>query len=315
MVYIMFYQFGEKLNKIELDNICDDCIVAGYVKCAELEQFYNRFGFSHSTVDSCKQANTHFRSGVEVYDDYTFTQLRITNSFDTGSKDDCVALYIKKNMLIVVEVDDHDGSSREKFLCALEKYSPQNITLQKLIYSFLDTLVGDDMKIIEDTGIIINKLEELVLKDKANENFNLQLLQLKKELHNIHNYYEQLVDISEALEDNENDIFDNEDLRYISNYTNKVIRMREDIRSLSSAVVHLQDAYSSFLELKLNHTMKVFTVITSIFFPLTVIVGWYGMNFQSMPEFTWKYGYLFVIVLSIFVVALLVIIVKKRKWI
>jgi magnesium transporter len=218
-------------------------------------------------------------------------------------------------MLIVVEVDDHDGSSREKFLCALEKYSPQNITLQKLIYSFLDTLVGDDMKIIEDTGIIINKLEELVLKDKANENFNLQLLQLKKELHNIHNYYEQLVDISEALEDNENDIFDNEDLRYISNYTNKVIRMREDIRSLSSAVVHLQDAYSSFLELKLNHTMKVFTVITSIFFPLTVIVGWYGMNFQSMPEFTWKYGYLFVIVLSIFVVALLVIIVKKRKWI
>ena len=66
--------------------------------------------------------------------------------------------------------------------------------------------------------------------------------------------------------------------------------------------------------MKLNQTMKLFTVITSIFFPLTIIVGWYGMNFQSMPEFAWKYGYLYVILLSVFVVAAFVLLGKRKKW-
>ena len=60
--------------------------------------------------------------------------------------------------------------------------------------------------------------------------------------------------------------------------------------------------------------MKIFTIITTIFFPLTIIVGWYGMNFANMPELTWKYGYLYVTALSVFVVILLIIIGKKKKW-
>ena len=60
--------------------------------------------------------------------------------------------------------------------------------------------------------------------------------------------------------------------------------------------------------------MKRFTVITSIFFPLTLIVGWYGMNFRAMPEFAWKYGYVYVIALSVIVVSVLIFISKKKKW-
>ena len=66
--------------------------------------------------------------------------------------------------------------------------------------------------------------------------------------------------------------------------------------------------------MKMNQTMKHLTVLTTIFFPLTIIVGWYGMNFQSMPEFLWKYGYLYVILLSVAVVLLLLWIAKKKKW-
>ena len=84
--------------------------------------------------------------------------------------------------------------------------------------------------------------------------------------------------------------------------------------SLSDSADHLQDAYSSFLDMKMNRSMKILTVITTAFFPLTIIVGWYGMNFQSMPEFTWRYGYIYVIVLSVVIVAALVAIARKHKW-
>jgi magnesium transporter len=79
-------------------------------------------------------------------------------------------------------------------------------------------------------------------------------------------------------------------------------------------VVHLKDAYESSLELKLNQTMKVFTLFTVIFSPLTLIVGWYGMNFNSMPEFDWKYGYAFVIGLSVTTIAVIIFIFKRKRW-
>ena len=60
--------------------------------------------------------------------------------------------------------------------------------------------------------------------------------------------------------------------------------------------------------------MKIFTVITSIFFPLTIIVGWYGMNFESMPEFKWRYGYVYVILLSVATVLALTAFGRRKKW-
>lgn len=59
--------------------------------------------------------------------------------------------------------------------------------------------------------------------------------------------------------------------------------------------------------------MKVFTVVTSIFLPLSLVAAWYGMNFQQ-PEYSWKGGYPFVVGLSLGIVILLLVIFKKKKW-
>ena len=309
----MFYQIKDKLREIEFSQIDEQYITAGFVTKAQLEEIGTALGFAQSTIEACQSASKNFRSGVEVYDEYTFTELRIINPDD--KHEDCVALYIKKNMIIVVDVEDYDSSTKTKFLEAINQFSSKNATLEKIIYSFIESLISNDFKYIEDKGIEVTELEEDILKENVDDNINLDMLQLKKELLRLHNYYEQLLDITDAIEENENEIFESDDdLRYIANLSLKITRLREDADSLSSSVTHLQDAYSSFLDLKLNNTMKIFTVITSIFFPLTLIVGWYGMNFSSMPEFAWKYGYIYVITLSVTVVAVLTIIGKRKKW-
>lgn len=310
----MFYQIKEKPEEVEAGFIDYSFVTVGYVTSEELQEAGKLFGFSQSTIDSCKVASKYFRSGVEVYDDYTFTELRIASPTAIKDNADCVALYIKKNLLIVVDVEDYDGSTKEVFMNTVNKFTAENATLEKVIYSFIDALIINDFKFIEDKGNEITELEEDVLRGNTDDSFNMELLSLKKELLTLHNYYEQLLDITDAFEENENCIFDSEDLRYISNIGLRITRLREDVDSLSSSVTHLQDAYSSYLDLRLNHTMKFFTVITSIFFPLTVIVGWYGMNFNSMPEFKWKYGYIYVISLSAAVILLLALIGKKKKW-
>lgn len=309
----MYYTFGttmEKSDKLP----AGDKLTVGYLSYDELAEVSAALGFAASNVEACRSANRYFRSGVEVYDEYTFTELRIVDPVHPEVNDDCVALFIKKNLFLVIDVLDEDRSTEQRFQQSLRRFPPRNVNLEKIIYSFLDALVSGDIIMLESTGAEVSELEAQVLKDEADEDFSTTLLELKNRLLSAHNYYEQLLDITEAVEENENDIFDSDSLMYISNIGQKIVRLREDVDALSNMVVHLQDAYSSYLDMKLNRTMKIFTVITSIFFPLTIIVGWYGMNFQSMPEFAWRYGYLYVILLSVIVVLGFVLIGRRKRW-
>ena len=68
------------------------------------------------------------------------------------------------------------------------------------------------------------------------------------------------------------------------------------------------------MDVKQNRIMTVLTVVTTIFMPLTLIVGWYGMNFQNMPELTSPYGYTGVIILSIMVVVGGLLFFRMKKW-
>jgi magnesium transporter len=65
---------------------------------------------------------------------------------------------------------------------------------------------------------------------------------------------------------------------------------------------------------KMNEVMKLLTIITTIFIPLSFIAGIYGMNFQSMPELKWQYGYPTVLVVMGVVMAGMIFFFKKRKW-
>jgi magnesium transporter len=78
--------------------------------------------------------------------------------------------------------------------------------------------------------------------------------------------------------------------------------------------VYLREELSAALDYNMNRTMKILTVISAIFLPLTLIVGWYGMNFRNMPELEWEYGYIGVAVLCIAVVAVCVVFFKKKKY-
>ena len=306
----MFYQFEDEITTIELEKINSHYISAGYVTLNEFESIYDTFGFSRYAFDFCK-GNADFGSSVEINDDYSFAVLNIKNAESIQENNDSFAVFIKKNLFIVVDISSENCSVRDSFLNALSRYSCIHITIEKLLVAFLDDLIKKNKKAIKESEFEITKLEELVLKNKATDKFNFMLLNSKKELLILRNSYEQLIDVVDSFKDNDNEVFE---LKYLSNFKDKVKRLREDIDMLRSSVSHLQDAYSAFLDLKTNHIMGIFTAVTTIFFPLTLIVGWYGMNFENMPELSWKFGYLFVIVFSILVVSVLTVIMKKRKW-
>ena len=127
-------------------------------------------------------------------------------------------------------------------------------------------------------------------------------------------HYEQLIDLGQELEENENGFFREENLRFFRLFTERVMRLQEVARGQREYVSQLRDLMQTQLDVKQNRIMTLLTVITSIFLPLTLIAGWYGMNFRYMPELEWRYSYPVVIAVSVLIVAVCLVWFKKKKW-
>ena len=81
----------------------------------------------------------------------------------------------------------------------------------------------------------------------------------------------------------------------LSPYVDKLLKKQERLNSLllqtREYATQVREAWQTQVDIGLNSIMKVFTVMTSIFLPLSLVTGWYGMNFHNMPELQWQYGY------------------------
>lgn len=309
----MFYQFDDEIIGINVNDIDDKMITAGFINFQELERLYKSFGFSMQSVEKCRERSGFFTSDIDVFDDYSFVKIIIADAKNMDCED-CMALFIKKNLLLAVNIFDKDDSNRGYFMRLLSHCSCESLTLEKLVCAFLEGLIAGDGKELERAEYKIGTLEETVLNDKADSDFNIKLLKMKNELLTLRGFYEQLIDVGEAFRENENELFDENSLRSFKILTDKAVRLKENVDLLRDGVIHLWDSYQAYLDMRLNQTMKIFTLVTTIFFPLTVIVGWYGMNFKYMPELNAKWGYPFVIALSICVVTVFILWFRKKRW-
>ena len=197
---------------------------------------------------------------------------------------------------------------------ALDYAEPSDISVEKFTGQILHKLIENDGRKNEKTETAINELEETVIEKGKYKNVNEQILAYNKKLVSLRNYYEQLVGIAERLYENENGIFDGEKAYYLKTAADRSRRLCSEINLFRENLVRLREAYQARLDLKLNSTMKLLTVITVIFLPLTLITGWYGMNFVNMPELHSRYGYATIAVLCFVIILLEILYFRHKKY-
>lgn len=309
----MLYYYNNGFVNADFSSVKPEYPVLGLISPNEFEVHYLDFGLSQTAFKKFCKNDPYFRSKIEIYDDYIFGTIRIVEAQIDNDDEIELAFYIKNNLFLVIEQTDKNHFSHEYFASAVSRLSSSNFTMEKFIFSFLDNIIADDGIELETLEFEIDKLEDDVLNSKNSEMFNETILQYKKKLLSLRNYYEQLVYIGEELSENEDDVFSESNLRYFKIFSEKADRLSSNVNLLKESIIQLREVYQSNLDLKLNNTMKIFTVVTSIFLPLTLIVGWYGMNFKYMPELTWRYGYLCVIGVSVLTVLGCILFFKKKK--
>lgn len=151
------------------------------------------------------------------------------------------------------------------------------------------------------------------IADKVNTRSKSKLFSLRNEVMRGNRYYEQLEYILEAICVNDNNLLSKGCSKHFEIQHNRIVRLLSQTNNLREYVTQVRESYQAQIGIEQNNLMKVFTLVTSIFMPLTLIAGWYGMNVQ-MPETQWKYGYLFVAGLCAVAAIIWLIIFKRKKW-
>ncbi len=274
----------------------------------ELQKNNKLFKFNHQTIFDCM--HNEDTPKIEIYADYDFGIVNIIGDIQNYFKINELDFYITKKYLIFVskcnlkifkEIKD-DVISKGTL----------SLSFEKILYNLIDKLTVNDFKVLSNLEIEISDVEEDVIQGKTKDYIS-DILSLKNRLLFLKKHYEPLLDIVEDLTENQNHLLDENSIAFFTILLNRIERLNRKVGNLRDYITQVRESYQSQLDINLNNIMRLFTVITLIFSPLTLIVGWYGMNFVHMPELKWTYGYIFVTILCISVVIISIIFFKKRK--
>lgn len=309
----MIFEFADTVREIDFTQVESSDNIAAFISSAEFETFHLSFGIDQTAYEKFSCDDRFFRSKTESCDSYYYGTIIIIEPDINNITEDRLSFYIRKNLVLIIDISDPNHTVHGKFIDTVNRIQPEEFNPERFIYSFINTLISSDSMGLEEIELEINRIEDRIIRENEYKNFYEELLRYKRKLLKLRNYYEQLIDICDVLHENENNLFDKSNLSYFRNLMRKAERLCDNVNLLRDNIVQLRETHQTSLDMKLNNTMKLFTVITAVFSPLTLIAGWYGMNFRYMPELSWKYGYLYVIILSVLTVSLCIYIFKKKK--
>lgn len=310
----MFYTLSPALREISLQDVSPQQLCVGYLTGEELAAVAAHLGYPGHVVAECLGDQDKYRNTVDVYESFTFGIVTFVNPARVYEASDRLAFFLQPNLLLWVSLRDLDKSSKAVFEQALLRLRPETATLEKLLYALLENSISKDAQTLAQWELEISALEEsLFAQGKTPHRFQESIFTHKRRLLLLQDYYEQLIDVGEELQENENDIFAEGTLHYFALFSAKAGRLMGTVQRLLAELNELRAAHQAALDYAQNRIMKIFTVITSVFLPLTLIVGWYGMNFTYMPELDWQMGYPFVFVLSLVTVLVCLLFFKKKN--
>ena len=240
----------------------------------------------------------------------------LTGTFQIPDRDDlqesesCFAFALDEKGVVFID----DSGKAEQMVQAIRRSKRwREPSLERFLHDFLEQIVDHDLAIMERYEDELNQIEDTILSSQGQGDL-ARVNEIRSDLRRLSVHYEQIIDMTQELEENENGFFREEDLRYIHLFMNYMTRRHSTAASLRDYAMQVRDLYDAQLGVRQNRIMTLLTVVTTIFMPLTLIAGWYGMNFRYMPELDWRFGYPAVIVLSVAIVVSCLILFKRKKW-
>ena len=230
---------------------------------------------------------------LEAFSDCTQGIIRIPKRSSGKLAEIQIGFYLDSERLLLIE----DTGFLLPFLKSLERAPLGPCSLTALVLALLESLIEEDSLELEQLEDKMAVMEEGLL-NRIPDAFHATVIAYRRELSSLRAFYEQMMNLGEQMQTTCHEL-DERELSSWKLFVSRCDRLHSHVEMLKEYLLQIRELYHSQIELQQNKVMTFLTVVTTIFMPLTLIAGWFGMNFPDMLMFRWKYGYLFVILLSI----------------
>lgn len=302
---IVRYKDSDTVTWVTIEGLADVDIV---------ERIGEMFGIHQLVLEDI--LNTKQRPKFEEYDDHLYVVLKCLlpgeESFSVINEQ--VSLLVLKNFVIMFKerkddiffpIEKRIKGSTGKFVSLGSDY---------LAYAILDFIVDQNFVLLDLLDESITALEDKLLLGQPTQDMLYEIQSLKREMIGIRRHVSPVRDLISHMIHSESELITDNTHLFLRDVSDHAIRVVESIESYREIVTGLLDIYVSSVNNKMNEIMKVLTVFTSIFIPLTFISGIYGMNFEHMPELKLPWAYAVVWGLFITIPSVLLAYFKRKKW-
>jgi magnesium transporter len=264
--------------------------------------------------------NTSQRPKVEHFDSHFFivSEMIYFNEASDLSFEQ-LSMFLGDSFLITLQEEcGHDVFENVRARLRSGRGYSRTMKADYLAYALLDAMVDHFFPVLESVGDSIEEIEEELLDKPARSSLRKLyeakrlLLQLRRAAWPQREIFNTLIRDDTGIVGRETQVF----LRDCYDHTTQIIDMIESYRDLTAG---LMDLYLSSLSFRTNEIMRVLTIVSVIFIPLTFLAGVYGMNFDTemkwnMPELHWPFGYAYFWAVCVCIVLGMLIFFKRKKW-
>ena len=302
---ILDYKDSETVTWVIIEGLADVNIV---------ERIGAIFGIHQLVLEDI--LNTNQRPKFEEYDDHLYIVLKclLSEGEQFAVNNEQVSLLVLKNFVIMFKEkqDDLFLPVQQRIRTSSGKF--RGLGSDYLAYAILDYIVDQNFILLDLLDESITSLEDSLLTGEPKQDMLYKIQRLKREMISIRRYVSPVRELLSEMLHSESELIHANTHIFLRDVSDHAIRVVESIESYREILTGLLDIYVSSVSNKMNQIMKVLTVFTSIFIPLTFIAGIYGMNFEYMPELKWKWAYPLTWAVFIVIPLILLVFFKKKKW-
>ena len=291
--------------------------VQGHPTKAALKELGKSFSLHSLVLEDI--LNTGQRPKIEYFDDQIFVIMNLPSVEDETVNIHQTSFFLGKGYLISFCVGDF-----KPFEPIVKRIQDRGSRLRShgadfLLYSLLDVVIDQGFPLLENFSIQLEELEERVI-ESAGKDALRKIHTIKRELILIRRTLWPQREVINQLQRGDHKLIHADTLIYLRDCYDHTIQIMDLLESYRDMTVSMLDIYLSNVSLKMNEVMRVLTVISTIFIPLTFIVGVYGMNFDrsagpwSMPELGWSFGYPMIWLVMISLAIGMLLAFKRKEW-
>lgn len=274
----------------------------------DLDELQRIFEFHDLAIEDCIDEEEQ-RPKLEIYHDHYFIVL---NSIEFSNQDihlHEVNIFIGPHYIVTVtkhpvrEIREMEQVVREEEIK----------TADFMLYHFIDRIVENYFLVIDDIEDLIEQLEDRILMKTEKSQLG-EIIGLRSEILYAKKMIGPQRDLVASLNKKELALIDDHLQKYFGDVYENSVKIVESFDTFRDLMGNLREAYQAALANRANETMRVFTALTTIFMPLTIVTGIYGMNFDYMPELRSPLGYYVVLGIMAALGMGMYYTFKKKEW-